>query len=77
MLITQKGINWNDLPTYQKRGSCVIKEYHEETIYKQDLDGNYQPDKSVMRSEWVVDKDVPIFRGDGRNYIERLVYVGE
>lgn len=77
MLMTQKGINWNDLPTYWKRGSCVIKEYHEETIYKQDLDGNYQPDKSVMRSEWVVDKDVPIFRGEGREYIEKLVMVGE
>ena len=25
MLMTQKGINWNDLPTYQKRGSCCIK----------------------------------------------------
>lgn len=77
MLMTQKGINWNDLPTYQKRGSCIVKEYHEETIYEQDLDGNYQPDKSVMRSEWVVDKDIPIFRGEGRDYIERLVYVGE
>ena len=26
MLMTQKGINWNDLPVYQKRGSCCIKE---------------------------------------------------
>ena len=25
MLFTQKDINWNDLPTYQKRGSCCIK----------------------------------------------------
>lgn len=25
MLMTQKGINWNDLPTYQKRGSCVVR----------------------------------------------------
>lgn len=25
MLMTQKGINWNDFPTYQKRGSCCIK----------------------------------------------------
>ena len=28
MLMTQKGINWNDLPTYQKRGSCCVKENH-------------------------------------------------
>lgn len=26
MLMTQKGISWNDFPTYQKRGTCVIKE---------------------------------------------------
>ena len=24
MLMIQKGINWNDFPTYQKRGSCAI-----------------------------------------------------
>lgn len=26
MLMTQKGINWNDFPTYKKRGSSVVKE---------------------------------------------------
>lgn len=26
MLMTQKGINWNDYPVYQKRGSCCIKD---------------------------------------------------
>ena len=25
MLMTQKGINWNDLPTYQKRRSCCVR----------------------------------------------------
>lgn len=25
MLMTQKSINWNDLPTYQKRGSCCVR----------------------------------------------------
>lgn len=25
MLMVQKGINWNALPTYQKRGNCVVK----------------------------------------------------
>ena len=25
MLMTQKGINWNDLPTCQKRGSCCVR----------------------------------------------------
>ena len=26
MLMTQKGINWNDFPTHLKRGSCCIKQ---------------------------------------------------
>lgn len=25
MLFTEKGINWNDLDTYLKRGSCCVK----------------------------------------------------
>ena len=26
---------------------------------------------------WIIDKDIPIFRGEGRDYIEKLVYVGD
>ena len=64
MLMLQKGINWNDLPTDQKRGSCAIKqEYLVE-------DGGY-------RTHWVIDKEIPIFKGDGRDYIEDLICVGE
>ena len=51
MLMLQKGINWNNYPTHQKRGSCVIKK-----------DG-----------KWVVDLEIPIFRGEDRNYIEKLI----
>lgn len=25
LLMCEKGINWNDIPTWQKRGSCIIK----------------------------------------------------
>ena len=63
MLMTQRGINWNDLPTYQKRGSCVIKEIYTEN--------------NAERSRWVIDRDIPIFKGDGRDYIDKLVMVGE
>lgn len=63
MLMEQKNINWNDYPTYQKRGSCCIKE-------------NYETENG-MRSRWIVDKDIPIFKGDGREYVDRFVYVGE
>ena len=60
MLMTQKNINWNDLPTYQKRGSCCIREYYE-------ID-------SVMRTRWVIDTEIPLFKGDGRQYIEKLIH---
>ena len=26
---------------------------------------------------WIVDKDIPIFKGEGRDYIDKLVYIGE
>ena len=52
MLMLQKGINWNDLPTYQKRGTCVIK-----------------------RSEWIIDKNIPIFKEGNREYIDQLIYI--
>ena len=27
MLMLEKGINWNDIPTWMKRGTCVVPEY--------------------------------------------------
>ena len=66
MLFTQKGINWNDLPTYQKRGSCCIKEYYQ----SEEVDIK---DGACIRSRWIVDKEIPIFKGEGRNYIEKLI----
>lgn len=65
MLMEQKGINWNNFPTYQKRGSCVIKE-----TYK---DHSVLPDMPVTKTRWIVDKDIPIFKGEGREYIEKLI----
>lgn len=58
MLFQEKGINFNDLPTYQKRGVCIVKE----TYYKDEAE----------RSRWIVDKDIPIFTQD-RNYIEKYL----
>lgn len=71
MLMTQKGINWNDLPTYQKRGSCCIKE-----SYYLDKDGNEinrEQIDAVKRTRWIIDKNIPIFKNEDRNYIERLI----
>ena len=74
MLMTQKGINWNDFPAYQKRGSCCIKE-----IYYVGKNGEEVPvedsnkDDVTKRSRWIIDKNIPIFKGEGRQYIENLI----
>lgn len=34
-------------------------------------------DESGERSFWAIDNEIPVFVGDGREYIEKLIYVGE
>lgn len=72
MLMTQKNINWNDLPTYQKHGSCCVRNHMISEPY-----GNRMLDKNAGENEWVIDKNIPIFKGEGRKYIDDLVFVGE
>lgn len=87
MLMTQKGINWNDLPTYQKRGSCCVKENHfienekgTQICFPDGCSDPFEDEEAltgVHRSSWIIDTDIPIFKGEGREYIDRLVFVGE
>lgn len=72
MLMTQKDINWNDLPTYQKRGSCCVRNHMISEPY-----GNRMLDRNAGENEWVIDKNIPIFKGEDRKYIDDLVFVGE
>lgn len=67
MLMTEKGINWNDLPVTLKRGCCCIR-------VKRTIEVNGE---QIERAAWEIDNDIPIFKGEvGRDYINRLVYVG-
>lgn len=34
-------------------------------------------DPKQGENNWIIDKDIPIFKGDNREYIEQLVNVGE
>lgn len=61
MLFAQYGINWNDYPTHYKRGSCCVRK---------NIDGS-------TRSKWVIDTEIPIFKGEGRKYIDDLVFIEE
>lgn len=68
MLMTQKGLNFNDMPTEFKRGVCCVKEEY----YPEPLPG-YEDcpiDATSVRTRWVLDKEIPIFTQD-RDYIEK------
>lgn len=76
MLMTQRGINWNDLPTYQKRGSCVVR--NRIVVKTEGVTGICElRNPSRTENEWIIDADIPIFKGADREYIDRLIYVGE
>ena len=68
MLFQEKGINWNDFPTHLKRGSCCIK--------KEIQDGRFAiKDGAYPRSHWEIDLEIPIFKKEGRQYInKRILY---
>lgn len=52
-LLTEKDINWNNYPTYLKRGtSCLKKD-----------------------SEWTLDMNMPILKGEDRKYVEDLIFI--
>lgn len=76
ILFTQKGINWNNFPTYQKRGSCCVR--NKIVISVNGMMGTAQlRDTSKYENEWIIDKNIPIFKGDGREYVDKLIYIGE
>ena len=64
MLWQEKGINWNNLPTHLKRGSCCIKQHFE-------VDNN---GVKTQRSKWVVDKEIPIFSQNTDYVNSRIIF---
>lgn len=70
-LCFQKGINWNDCPTTQKRGRCIVKQ----TTLKEGKNPKTGEVFMAQRSEWVVDTEIPVFSQD-RNYINGFFYRG-
>lgn len=64
MLLTEKGMNWDYFSPVYKYGSCCIK------VTETDPD-------DVIRANWEIDENIPLFVGDGRKYIESLIQIGE
>ena len=58
-MFTEKGVNWNELSTVEKRGTCAIKVPTEIN------------DK--VRNKWTLDTEIPIFSQD-KEYINKIVY---
>ena len=72
MLHEQKGINWNDYPVDCKRGAAVIKKKIGTNIAAAcGIAG------ATYENRWVIDRNMPMLKGEDRKYLDDLVYVGE
>lgn len=80
MLREEKEIEWNEIPAYQKWGSCCVKiqepDFTENAEEKVETTTEEKSEEKC-RSCWVIDKEIPEFRGEGRDYVDSLIYVGE
>lgn len=78
-MLFQKGVNWNDYPSFFKRGTYiqrkrVLKPFTTEEIEKLPAKHNARKDPNFMVERWVIDKvDLPpILKID--NKIEVIIY---
>lgn len=71
MLLIEKDINWNNFPTHQKRGSCCVKIYQiDEETWASHAEDKLMPNG---RTRWDIDTEIPIFKDECRDYVERLI----
>lgn len=61
-MLHEKEDNWNNLPTYLKRGRCIVRKPEEISVSNDHFEGN------VIRNKWIVDLETPIFK-ENRDYI--------
>ena len=76
MLFQEKDINWNDFPTHLKRGSCCVKSDVSVTFATENEDGSVTTG-AVERPHWEIDLEIPIFKDEGRRYINRHILYEE
>ena len=77
MLMLEKGVNWNDLPTHLKRGACIIKKEVSKEVPKRDKKGKkVEGNEIIKRHMWVIDLDIPIFTKN-KNYINKYAKIYE
>lgn len=66
-MFTEKGVNWNNLSTYQKRGACAVKR-----MMKKKVKLKNGSTTLVDRPQWVVDLNIPVFT-QNRDYVNSLL----
>ena len=69
MLFKEYGVNWNDYLTFYKRGSACRK------VNMTEIDISNQ--KYAEVTKWFIDRDMPILKGENRQYVDKYIYVGE
>ena len=82
MLMTKYGINWNDFTTPCKRGTACIRAGKKVTKNIKREPQPFGEDRVTTtiieeRPIWVIDKNMPILKGEDRKYVDDLIYIGE
>lgn len=84
-MLKEKGVDWDSLPLECQRGSCCVKNVitvkKEQIVFpsgkKTVVPTVRLRDTSKLERAWVIDKEIPIFKGEGRKYIEDLIFIDE
>ena len=76
MLMTQRGINWNDMGTSYKRGSCCVRNRRSISTSVDGAETCEIRNPKEPETAWIIDNDIPIFKGEGRRYIDELIFIG-
>ena len=74
-MLKEKGVDWDRLPLECQRCSCCIKK--EQIIFSSGKTTVRLRDTSKLERAWVIDKEIPIFKGENRKYIEDLIFIEE
>lgn len=71
-LLHQRGVNWNDCPTDQKRGRVVVKRERTRLVSYVHKRSQERVEETVAESYWALDSDIPVFT-QNRQYLGGLI----
>lgn len=82
MLMTKYSINWNNFTIPCKRGTACIRvgaKVTENIKRESQLFGEDKITTTIIeeRPIWIIDRNMPILKGEDRKYVDDLIYIGE